>query len=320
MNTSPLPVLYYYFYELLPHAPLNAKSGHECRPGILLRSAEGGVACLQPWTELGDHSLRDEIQALRNGSPLPLGRRALDCIHADAQARKELRSLFSPEVSIPESHATLRAGIGEEELLSLHVRGFSTGKYKATRNLTKIAEDLARFSAILPEWRWRIDFNGILTPDEFLEVAPLLQGISGNKIDFFEDPTPFDEALWLSWQSKGIPIAVDWLPSGYTPSSPLPLKVWKPASEVVNLSDASRWVVTSYMDHPIGQTWAAYEASMLQLLNTSVDICGLATQDLYHPSAFSERLGPASPKFTPPCGTGLGFDDLLNTLPWKKLE
>ena len=35
---------------------------------------------------------------------------------------------------------------------------------------------------------------------------------------------------------------------------------------------------------------------------------------------FSERLGQVGPKFRSPGGTGLGFDDLLEKLPWKRLR
>ena len=39
---------------------------------------------------------------------------------------------------------------------------------------------------------------------------------------------------------------------------------------------------------------------------------------LFEPDAFTELLGPWSPAFQPPAGNGLGFDDLLDALPWTR--
>ena len=74
-------------------------------------------------------------------------------------------------------------------------------------------------------------------------------------------------------------------------------------------------VVTSAMDHPLGQAYAAWVA--MKLPGAHVD--GVQTHHLFEPDAFSERLGPWAPRFYPPGGTGLGFDDLLSGLEWRKL-
>ena len=47
--------------------------------------------------------------------------------------------------------------------------------------------------------------------------------------------------------------------------------------------------------------------------------CGLQTHGLFEMDAFTARLGPVKPGFKPPGGSGLGFDDLLEDLPWKKI-
>ena len=81
-----------------------------------------------------------------------------------------------------------------------------------------------------------------------------------------------------------------------------------------------RVVLTSYMDHPLGQTFAAWEAARLELQFPGlVGLCGLQTHHLFEPDAFSEMLGPWSPKFQAPEGHGLGFDDLLHAQPWTRL-
>ena len=76
------------------------------------------------------------------------------------------------------------------------------------------------------------------------------------------------------------------------------------------------------MDHPLGQCWAAYNAAVFYTGKPAeeVPLCGLVTHHVYRPNAFSEELGmDITPEFPVPKGTGLGFDHLLASLPWKKL-
>lgn len=81
-----------------------------------------------------------------------------------------------------------------------------------------------------------------------------------------------------------------------------------------------RVVVTSYMDHPFGQTFAAWEAGRLALQFPGlIGTCGLQTHHLFKPSSFTEALGQLSPTFQPHAWTGLGFDEQLDELPWKPL-
>jgi o-succinylbenzoate synthase len=74
-------------------------------------------------------------------------------------------------------------------------------------------------------------------------------------------------------------------------------------------------VVTSYMDHPVGQFGAAYVAATHK---TSAR-CGLMTHVLYEPDVFIERIECDGARLLPPRGIGIGFDDLLENLPWKML-
>lgn len=316
---SSFPELYFHLYELQPVTALNARSTSEKRQGVLLRSAEGGIACIQPWPELGDASLLCELQALKSQQPLALGKRTLDCLRADGLARQRGESLFSSGLVIPDSHATLPANPDEEELLSFHHAGFRTGKVKAPADSSLLIKMLSRWSGLLPEWSWRIDFNQTLVSDQFTLLAKTLNDCTKGRIDFFEDPVPYDEYLWGRWQQEGFVLAADRLPADPQTGSPLPLRVWKPALETRECRPAEKWIVTSYMDHPVGQAWAAYEAACLNDTGHEVLLCGLVTQHLYRKTAFSELMGGPSPVFPRLSGTGLGFDDLIELVPWKKL-
>ena len=88
----------------------------------------------------------------------------------------------------------------------------------------------------------------------------------------------------------------------------------KPALEEIACSDAEI-VVTSYMDHPIGQLCAAYAAATAGITST----CGLVTHVLFENDPFIERMRIDGTRMVAPGRTGWGFDDLLETLPWQEL-
>jgi len=73
-------------------------------------------------------------------------------------------------------------------------------------------------------------------------------------------------------------------------------------------------VITSYMDHPVGQFGAAYFAAKFPSHR-----CGLFTHVLYERNEFIEAIRSDGARLLPPQGTGVGFDELLEKLPWKKL-
>jgi len=84
--------------------------------------------------------------------------------------------------------------------------------------------------------------------------------------------------------------------------------------------EGRRVVVTAYMDHAIGQFWAAHRAAALaREAPERVRDCGLLTHRCFEPDPFFERIRSQGPHLQPPEGAGLGFDDLLEKLPWKRL-
>jgi O-succinylbenzoate synthase len=146
------------------------------------------------------------------------------------------------------------------------------------------------------------------------------------RIDFLEDPAPYSDSTWRDLHRKTrIPLAVDRESAPHR--SAAQVMVIKPAvDEPWLLAEAAagrgqRVVVTSYMDHPFGQAFAAWEAGRLALQFPGlVGTCGLQTHHLFEPDAFTEALGPWTPGFHAAAGTGLGFDGLLDKLPWKRIS
>lgn len=312
----------YTTYTLYPVGALSARSAAQPREGVLLRGDNGGYACLQCWPELGDSPLEYELDALREGSPLRLGARALQCIELDGEARRKGVSLFEG-LTVPKSHATLTVSATPSQVYNLHQRGFRVGKIKVIPKLSTTVERLVNLASMVPDWKWRIDFNCTLTPEEALQFWDMLSDAMKQRIDFVEDPCYYSVEAWQSLQDAGMPLGYDMPVPGEVR---IPRCTTKPMMRLVkparHHSTSGLPVFTSNMDHPLGQCWAAYNAAKFYTgkPESEIPLCGLVTHHVYRPNPFSERMGmDITPEFPVPGGTGLGFDDLLEALPWKTL-
>ena len=277
-------------YELLPRQRLSALAGSAPRRGALLRDGDG-FADIHPWPELGDAPIERQIALLARGEQTPLTAASMRFARIDGAARREGRSLFEG-LTVPESHWP--AAAGEAPI------AFDTVKVKMPGGL-------------LPaRGRLRLDFNATLDATEFERIARTLPR---GRIDFVEDPCPYDGVVWKMLREKTrLRLALD----RQVASEGVDVLIVKPAVQLLeNLSTVAGMeiVVTSYMDHPVGQLHAAAVASRI----ATSDRCGLVTHMLYEPSAFSERLALDGARLVPPGGAGIGFDDLLEGLSWERL-
>jgi o-succinylbenzoate synthase len=273
------------------------------RRGALLR-VDGGYADVHPWPELGDAPLDEQLALLARGETTQLTRASLHWASVDADARRRGVSLFEG-LTIPESHWP---GADPPD-------GFDTVKTKGVQ-------------AVPEHVRIRIDFNARLTAEEFLRVAETLPR---ERIDFIEDPCPYDAATWRELRVRsGLRLALDRF------AGEADVLVHKPALSAELPGFDGELVVTSYMDHPVGQFFAAYVASSLSggpgsqpglrraespsLQKGRLSArCGLMTHVLYESDAFLERVQRDGARLLPPGGTGIGFDDLLESLPWTSI-
>ncbi len=314
--------MHYAPYTLYPVGALSARAAAQPREGVLLRGDNGGYACLQSWPELGDAPLEYELDGLREGSPLRLGERALTCMEIDGEARARGINLFEG-LAVPRSHATLTVSATPSQVYNLHQRGFRVGKIKVIPKLVSTVERLTNLAAMVPDWKWRVDFNCTLSVDEALRFWDMLSDAMKARIDFVEDPCYYDVDSWQRLQDAGMPLGYD-LP--VQNETIIPHRTTKPMMRLVkparHHSNSGLPVFTTYLDHPFGQCWAAYNAALFYKDKPAEDVplCGLVTQHIYRSNAFSEELGmDITPDFHAPRGTGLGFDALLAALPWKKL-
>ena len=276
-------MIWFYQYELKPRAPLSAVARSGPRRGALIRVGSG-FADIHPWPELGDAPLEEQLQLLARGETTRLTERSLFLARLDGDARERSVSLFTG-LTIPESHWP---GADPPD-------DFAIAKIKSIERIPSRV-------------RLRIDFNGTLTAKRFEELATSLPR---DRIDFVEDPCPYDGVTWSRLRSStGLRLALD---RGVSDEG-VDVLVVKPAVQAFP-ETKKEVVVTSYMDHPIGQFGAAYVAA-----SHDVGICGLMTHVLFESDAFIERVTRNGSRLVPPKGSGVGFDDLLGKLPWKKLD
>jgi O-succinylbenzoate synthase len=282
-------------YRLTPCRRLSGVAAAGAREGALLRVQTGsgadGFADLHPWPELGDLLLDAQLEMLARGETTAQSQASLQLASVDAAARTRGVSLFDG-LTIPDSHWP-----GNDP-----PDGFDTVKIKGVR-------------PVPDHVRIRIDFNATLTATSFLEIARTLPT---ERVDFIEDPCPYDADTWTQLRrSTGLRLALD-LAGGERDQTGLAYDVFvhKPALRTEWPHTDCEIVVTSYMDHPIGQFGAAYFAGSHSVASR----CGLMTHVLYEPDAFIDRIECAGARLLPPKGTGIGFDDLLESLVWTTLR
>ena len=315
--------LWFWKYELTARQPVNATTMRRKYQGVLLR-IDDGFACLHPWPELGDPTLGKCLADLRGARRWPIVRRALRCAQEDANARFIGDELLD-EIDVPDSHATL-PWHDDRIVESAVEKGFAQLKMKVGRDLKRESDFLTGISERFPQLRWRLDFNEVTTAGEARDFLLGLPGALRARLDFVEDPCPYSDEVWTQLgRETGTILAVD--REAAPQCAAAGVMVVKPAvDEPWLLAEAAagrgqQVVVTSYMEHPLGQCFAAWEAAKLNVQFPGlVGICGLQTHQLFTPCDFSERLGRWSPHFKSPGGTGLGFDERLERLPWKRRD
>ncbi len=324
----------YHRYTLQSRSRLNARSVRKEHEGLLLRlevhSGVYGYGNVHPWPELGDYHVEQSLARLRAGKTDPLVRSALSCARADGKARKEGVNLLN-HLAVPLSHATIVGG-GEgavQEVEYAVQRGFSCLKLKVGKSFSEDLELLEKLHHLYPQLMLRLDFNHSSSSSKVAQMLEAMSNELRSVIDFLEDPFLNSELnSELGWQrlrqTYGVEVGVD--RDVETLKGIYDVSVVKPALHQVDSvleaahREGRRAVLTSYMDHPFGQTFAAWRAGEAnEKYHGVVDICGLMTHGLYEVNAFSERLGTVQPEWSYVEGTGLGFDDLLESIPWIRM-
>ena len=309
-------------YTLTSPAPLGRSHG-PVRHGALLRvEASGGAfgyADLHPWEELGDLPLGEQLAKLSRGETTNLTRASLAFAELDGMARTERCSLWDG-LTVPPSHFLLpgAADAVPGALDSALREGFTRFKLKVggvqeaeERLLLSLARRLSEADG---EPRLRLDYNETLTASKFAAHLARVENLLP-VLDFVEDPCLFDTDIWRELsQATGAELALDRAADTGQFTGTL---IHKPArfGPEPPATAARRVVVTTYLDHPLGQLGAAWVAAHLAPGETH----GLVSHRAYARNAFSDQLGWHGPALTLPGGTGFGFDEELARLDWIRL-
>ena len=168
-------MIWYWPYALKPKRALSALAGDAPRRGALIRVG-GGFADIHPWPELGDRTIDEQLALLAQGKTTSLTRRSL-------WFASEWRPRMFDGLTIPPSHWPGSDPPDEFDIAKVKMPGGS-----------------------LPNRvRLRLDFNA--DGEAFARVTATLPR---ERIDFVEDPCPYDAATWGRLRSEmGFRFALD---------------------------------------------------------------------------------------------------------------
>ncbi len=318
--------MFFHPYTLYSRGALNAVSVRRDFHGALIRVDEG-VGCLHPWPEFGDAPIEEQLQLLRDGGTSRVVECALRMAAADGEARRRGVSLFEG-LEIPPCHWSWDQNQPSPPQMKRVVEeGWRAIKTKGWGNVGEVLRWLDSFAAKTPGSHvcLRVDFNSCLQPHQFANFMKWMTPRVRERLDFVEDPCPYDPSLWSRFQSEcNVRLALDKQLRGA--SEGFDVAVLKPGRRdwrelTATTPPHARVVITSAMDHAIGQSFAAWEAAVAwRELGDRLDLCGLCTEHLFAEDDFFARLKSAGGRLSVDReGTGLGFDDVLRKLPWQKL-
>jgi len=317
----------------------------DSRRGALL-FVDGGYADLHPWPELGDLPIEEELEALKNGVPTNLGEKSLEFAKIDALAREKGINLLN-EVPKTKNHLHIgrpSANFDFEALKrELELGAYDRVKLKVSDFLSPLEfetfKKLVRLSTESKNLKIRLDLNYSFG-DRAQDFEDLLSTFSVDEldaIDFIEDPFLFEDYTWARVAEKfqirlaldrgdlELKIEADLRDDKGHPS--FAVVVIKPALEesatIVQAAakNMRRVLFTSYLDHPLGQVCAAYEAGLaLKEHPLLIDDCGLLSHRAYQSHSYSEALRVDKNVLVGAEGLGWGFDSLLSKVSWQKLR
>lgn len=303
----------YSLYELICKRPIETKKTYTSRKGALLQveleDGHKGYADCHPWEELGDLPLQTQLDLLKDGRCTRLTARSIHFAKADAFARSKKQNLLESR-KIPMSHYLISKLDRDSlnEINSASGDGFTHFKIKLGNDIAKEEELLREIVKNFPKLKLRLDFNNKLTNEQFISFLDHWTSLH-QMIDFVEDPFPFNYATWRQVQETfKVALAADeHYKAAYGHPEAAKVLIMKPAIHTLKPIDmGQRLVVTSYLDHPLGQMSAAYMASF-----ACEEPCGLLSQHTYQSNPYAEMIEHKGPWLKGVKGHGFGFDELL---------
>ncbi|RBP44511.1 O-succinylbenzoate synthase [Roseimicrobium gellanilyticum] len=319
--------IHYHPYTLYSRGSLNAVSRRRDFHGALIKVDEVGIGCLHPWPEFGDPPIEEQLSILREGGTSKVIERALHMAAVDGAARRRGVSLFAG-LEIPLCHYSWDQNQASPPQIKRVIdEGWQAIKTKGWANVGEVLRWMDSFASkdTTGEIRLRVDFNSCLEPQQFRNFMEWMTPRVRERLDYVEDPFPYEPGAWMGMQERyRVRLALDkQLRGSYEGYDVAVLKPgrreWRDL--VSELPRYTRVVMTSAMDHAIGQSFAAYEAAVAwQELGERLDLCGLSTEHLFAQDDFFGRMKSKGGVLQVDReGTGLGFDKVLKKLKWERL-
>ncbi len=318
---------YSYFKYTLHSVTLpNARTAVHTRQGALVRvtlpGGQVGYADYHPWPEFGDAGIETKKIAER------LLQQSLKLAEQDALLRSQGLNAFENQAQV-RNHFLIRDLISFDlgKLDEIKTQGFRVLKLKVGKDLAAEAASINQI-AEQSSLSLRLDFNSSLDGlESFKKFAAILSAKSRGRIEFVEDPFPFDFEKWTEAQNL-LSLAADFefermkLLSGRRP--PYSFLIAKPARQDIEQSlgfcreNNLKMVVTSSMDHPVGVAHSLRAANWVwQKAPDILNDCGCLTFDQYELPDFTSQIGLEGPSLSYIRGTGIGFDQALAALDWR---
>jgi O-succinylbenzoate synthase len=329
--------IYFSRYTLNPAASPKDRASLVPREGALLKvewtdgHTDGvGYADCHPWPEYGDLDLDEQLKKLKRGSLTDLTEQSIWLAKRDALLRSQGQNAIKQNPR-PKSHYLLPhvESCTDSDLQDIRRLGFEILKCKVGRNPEAEAEALIRLTKQY-KFTYRLDFNALGDYSYFDRFIHRLDLHTRKRIEYVEDPCPYDPQAWKE-ANDVVKVALDleykkvkWT-EGEKP--PFQIIILKPAVQDVEeavrhcLDHNLSLVVTSYMDHPVGQVHAAYIAGELKKTYPSMVLdTGILSHSAYQFSDFTSYLKTQGPYLHQVDGTGIGFDSLLERQTWVPLK
>jgi O-succinylbenzoate synthase len=311
---------------------MQAEGTHE---GALLKAVwpdgRTGYADLFPVKKFGDADIDTQLENLASGKLSPLAEQSIWLAKRDAALRKSKKNAFVGATKVKNHFlVTDMFKFTDSNMADIRTAGFTTLKLKVGRDPNEEGKIISRWLKQHPVML-RLDFNARLTFDDYQLFMLNLQQGERARIEFVEDPFPWHPEAWKE-VSKFAPLAIDHEAEKLDwdkLKSPLPFKVLiiKPARMDVEKAMARvnqfalKMVITSSMDHPVGVAHALHVAAEIKKFNPNTLLdCGCLTLRLYRPNEFTSMIQTTGPYLTGIRGTGIGFNELLEGLPWVQLK
>lgn len=273
------------------------------RKGAIIRIQEGGhsgYGDLHPIPGWGDPPLETLLKTPSG----PLWERTLYFARLDLEARSKKISLFEGK-TIPKSHHLMI-----EATSYPLVKTNETIKLKVGKNPAKEKQALQRMRDV--GVKVKLDCGFRFDRDNFLAyLSDLLP--TDLKPLYIEDPYPFEQNHWIEDQNRlGIPFAWDQgSEKGIGDTKAAPILILKPAREselpfYQAVKQGQRVIITSCIDHPLGQAAAAWTAASFP-----DELSGLLSHEVLPINPYAALLESRGRDFIPPKGFGFGFDQVL---------